>query len=80
MKPLDFIKTKAGNIGFITEVAHCQGQLIASVEFLRAFRGEKSAWWSDDQLEIIDSLPDLLARTLRHTFGAESLQPFKKIK
>lgn len=87
MKPLDFIKTKAGNIGIITEVSVCQGINIesgadekfysASVSFLNTFKGEKSAWWHEEECEVIDSLPDLLSRNLTHPFGTGSIQPFK---
>jgi len=76
MKPLDFIKTKKGNIGFIKEVSTSGGRLSASVEFLRGFEGEKSAWWEKDEFDIIDNLPDLLSRRLAHPFGTGSLQPF----
>ena len=77
MKPLDFIKTKKGNIGMITEVSTTQGIHSASIEFLRGFKGEKSAWWSVGEFEIIDNLPDLLSRNLNHPMGNDSLQPFK---
>jgi len=78
MKPLDFIRVKeTGSIGMITEVSTTQGIYSASVEFLNCFTGEKTAWWNDDEFEIIDNLPDLLARELKHPFGNDSLQPFK---
>lgn len=77
MKPLDFIKTKLGNIGMITEVSVSQGEHTASIEFLETFQGEKSAWWHKDEFEIIDNLPNLLSRELAHPFGSDSLQPFK---
>ena len=77
MKPLDFIKTKAGNIGMITEVSTSQGILSASIEFLGGFEGEKSAWWDADEFDVIDNLPDLLSRELSHPMGSGSLQPFR---
>lgn len=78
MKPLDFIKTTKGNIGMITEVSTTQGCLSASIEFLGTFRGEKNAWWAADEFTVIDNLPDLLARKLRHLMGNGSLQPFRE--
>ncbi len=78
MKPLDFIKTNAGNIGMITEVSQSGGVLSASVEFLGTFIGEKSAWWAEDEFTIIDNLPDLLSREMKHPFGNNSLQPFRR--
>ena len=77
MKPLDFVKTKKGNVGMITEVSASVG-FQASIEFLGTFEGEKNAWWSASEFEVIDSLPDLLSRNLKHPFGTGSLQPFRK--
>ena len=77
MKPLDFIRTKDGDVGMITEVSTTQGINSASIEFLNCFKGNKSAWWSVDEFEIVDNLPDLLSRELKHPFGKNSLQPFK---
>jgi hypothetical protein len=79
MKPLDFVKTRKGNLGMITEVSTCQGNLTASVAFLGTFEGEKTAWWGADELEVVDNLPDLLSRNLNHPFGTGSLQPFKMV-
>ena len=78
MKPLDFIKTKAGNVGMITEVSTSGNRLSASIEFLGTFKGEKTAWWDKSEFDIIDNLPDLLSRELKHPFGTGSLQPFKQ--
>lgn len=76
MKPLDFIVTKARNVGMITEVCDEDGHE-AAVVFLNTFEGEKEAWWSEDEFEIIDSLPDLLSRKLASPFSEDSVQPFK---
>ena len=78
MKPLDFIVTKEGNVGIITEVSIIQGVYTASIEFLHSFKsGMRSAWWNADEFEVIDSLPDILSRCLGHPFGHNSFQPFK---
>lgn len=77
MKPLDFVKTKTGNIGIITEVSTTQGRYSASIEFLNTFAGEKVSWWTVDEFDVIDNLPDLLSRKLKHPMGCDSLQPFK---
>jgi hypothetical protein len=76
MKPLDFVRTNTGGIGMITEVSTTQGIHTASIEFLHSCDGGKTAWWSRDEIEIIDSLPDLLSRELKHPFGADPYQPF----
>jgi len=67
----------------ITEVSTTQGINTASIEFLNPFQGQgegqenMTAWWHEDEIEIIDNLPDLLSRELKHPFGHDSLQPFK---
>ena len=77
MKPLDFIRTESGSIGIITEVSTNGDQHTASVEFLYPFQELKAAWWYEDEFEVIDNLPDILARSMKHPFGSNSLQPFK---
>lgn len=88
MKPLDFVKTKEGNIGMITEVSRSTGTdsetfksvkyFQCSVSWLLTMTENKCAWWSESELEVIDSLPDLLSRNLSHPFGSGSVQPFRK--
>lgn len=75
MKPLDFIRTKQGNVGMIVEVSTNGPEFKAAVEFIGRPK-EKFAWWYKNEFEIIDSLPDLLSRNLKHPFGVGSLQPF----
>ena len=60
MKPLDFVKTPRGNIAIITETT--AGGTKASVMFLGGQKtsSEKSAWWDETELEVIDNLPRLL--------------------
>lgn len=68
MKPLDFVKTPKGNFAIIREVSESG----ASIEFIgevSMFNHEKNAWWDAEELQIIDSLPNLLARTMSHPFG-----------
>lgn len=68
MKPLDFVKTPKGNFAIIQEVSESG----ASIEFIGEvpkFNREKSAWWDVEELQIIDNLPNLLARTMAHPFG-----------
>jgi len=79
MKPLDFIVTKEGNVGIITEVSTAQDIHAASIEFLNPFQpGMKTAWWEANEFKIIDNLPDVLSRCLVHPFGGGSFQPFQQ--
>lgn len=75
MRPLDFIRTKTGEVGLITEV-NVSG---ANVEFFKIYGDNlKVAWYEEDEIEIIDNLADLLSRELAHPFGNNSYQPYKK--
>ena len=72
MQPLDFIRTKAGSIGMITETNNKGTQ--ASVDFIYKVKpdglnGEKNAWWKEEELEILTSLPLLLSEATCHPFG-----------
>lgn len=67
MKPLDFVRTPKGALAIVSEVNSSQ---CANIKFIGArTTDEHNAWWSADQLEVVDSLPYLLARTMRHPFG-----------
>lgn len=68
-KPLDFVKTPCGNYAIITETNDIGKR--CSIAFIGKENtdGERSAWWELGELEIIDSLPSLLARKLCHPFG-----------
>ncbi len=72
-QPLDFVRTSSGNMALVTEV-NSSGD--SSIIFLEEGIYEKSAWWSYKELEIINTLPNLLAKGLAHPFGSASLQPF----
>lgn len=64
MKALDIVKTPKGGIAFITETAR-SGSL-ASIDFIGGLnpKDERNAWWNKDELEVIDSIPKLLAIAL----------------
>ena len=53
------------NVGLVTEVNREGG---ISIEWIGK-AGLKNAWWNPDELEIVDSLPNLLAREMAHPFG-----------
>ena len=72
MKPLDFVRIKAGNIALVTEInVMQQGGLQASVTFIGKPVGyDYNAWHHEEDLEVIDSLPRLLSIGLCHPFGS----------
>jgi hypothetical protein len=77
-KPLDFVETPEGAVAIISNVDY-EGK--ASIEFLYEPHGdEPNAWWNPGMLEVINSLPRLLARMAAHPFssngGAEALDRF----
>lgn len=69
MKALDFVKTSEGHIAIITETN--DGGNKASIKYIgKTPRNGKSAWWSEKELEVVDSLPRFLAENLSHPFGS----------
>jgi len=85
MKPLDFVKTQKGNIALITEIEYFDGISQASIEFLEGNVNERSAWWYENELEVINSLPLILSLSLCHQSGqgrenAENSFPLNKGK
>jgi hypothetical protein len=69
MKALDIVRTPKGAIGFITETNN-NGQK-ASIRFIGDTNkgGEHNAWWRIEQLEVIDSIPKMIATAMCHPFG-----------
>lgn len=69
MKALDIVRTPKGAIGFITET-NDNGQQ-ASISFIGDTNkgGEKNAWWNLGELEVIDSIPKMIAMATCPPFG-----------
>jgi len=73
IKPLDFVKYD-NHIGIVTEVSEflsTEQKIIYSASI--AWIGKtlnQSAWWQESSLQIIDNLPNLLTRKLRHPFSS----------
>lgn len=72
MKALDIVRTPKGSIGFIKETNN--GGKTASIDFINGLNvaNEHNAWWSEGDLEIIDSIPRMLADAMCHPFGSGS--------
>lgn len=66
--PLDFVKTPQGHLALVTET-NDNGEQV-SITYIETNVYEKNAWWRSSELEVVNSLPYLLARQLRHPFGA----------
>lgn len=70
-KPLDFVKTKCGNIGIVSEVNESQPDYwTCSVDFIEPNTDLKSAWWTCDEIEVVNNLPRMLSLRLCHPFGS----------
>lgn len=69
IRALDFVRTPGGNIAIVTETSVVQGVLKIAISYIGPWGGERNAWWKESELEVIDSLPSLLARTICHPFG-----------
>lgn len=70
MKALDIVRVSSGSIGFITETNNEFKS--ASVDFIKTLskRNDKTAWYYESELEVIDSIPRLLAKAMAHPFGS----------
>lgn len=81
MKALDIIKTLTGSIGFIKETD--TGGQQAKVIFIKGLneKKERSEWWSENELKVIDSIPRLIAMAMCHPDGdgKEDVKQFFKI-
>ncbi len=68
MKALDFVRTPKGAIALVTETNECGRS--AAISFIgENTTSEHNAWWDRDELEVIDSLPRLLATNTKHPLG-----------
>lgn len=73
MKPLDIVRTPSGAIGWITEVNKSlfDESKQASINFIgNLSNGDKNAWWPERHLEVIDSIPRMLALATCHPSGS----------
>lgn len=68
IRALDFVKTPGGHVAMVKETTVTQGKIQVSIVYIGPCSG-KNAWWNEDELEVIGSLPLLLARTMCHPFG-----------
>lgn len=71
MKPLDFVRTPKGNVALITETyTRNDGRQQASIMFIgHPNPMEHNAWHDEADLTVIDNLPRMMARGMRHPFG-----------
>lgn len=69
MRALDIVRTPKGGIAFITET-NDNGKT-ASISYINNLNtsNEHNAWWDEDELEVIDSIPRLIADATCHPFG-----------
>jgi hypothetical protein len=72
MKALDIVRTPKGGIAFITET-NDNGKK-ASISYINNLNigEEHNAWWNENELEVIDSIPRLIAEATCHPFGKGS--------
>lgn len=82
MKPLDIVRTPNGFLAMVTEVGTRetrQGIIwTASIQYLKGQPNagqQKSAWWDETEgLEVLDSIPNLMASAMYHPFGVNKDQ------
>ena len=70
IRPLDFVLTPGGNIALVNETNEDNGLINVSITFINPEHGEEhNAWWREEDLKVINSLPYILANGMRHPFG-----------
>ena len=69
MKALDIVKTPGGGLAVVTETNRGGTQI--SIDFLNNMNParEHNAWWSESELEVLDSIPRILANAMCNGFG-----------
>jgi hypothetical protein len=72
IKALDIVNTPLGAIALVTEAGDGQCSITFLAETKRT--GEKNAWWDEDELTWVDSIPRLLANAMAHPFGTNKRQ------
>lgn len=71
LKPLDIVVTKKGSYAVVRETDGSE----ASIEFMnRNTKGEKSAWYTPHELELINSIPNIISNMMAHPFGSNKNQ------
>ena len=70
IRPLDFVLTPKGNIALVNETNGDDESVEVSITFINPEHGEeRNAWWREEELKVINSLPYILANGMRHPFG-----------
>ena len=69
MKALDIVVTPKGGIAVVKET-YAEGKRV-SIDYINNCNKhhERNAWWNAEDLQIIDSIPRLLANAMYHPFG-----------
>ena len=69
MKALDIVVTPKGNVAYITETN--DGGKSASIMFINGLNDgtDHNAWWDEEELTVIDSIPRMLAMATAHPGG-----------
>lgn len=70
MKALDIVRTPKGGIAIVVETNGDGNE--ASIDYINGCNPgrEHNAWWGKSQLKVIDSVPHILAKAMKHPFGS----------
>jgi hypothetical protein len=72
LKPLDIVRTPKGGIAVITESglpSKFNNNDRHSIDFIDNPYREYNAWWNDNELQYLTSIPALLTNAMAHPFG-----------
>lgn len=72
IKPLDIVKTPKGGIAMVTECSPATDSWPVnkySIDYIINPEHERNAWWMENELEKLVSIPVLIAKAMCHPFG-----------
>ena len=75
IKPLDIVQTPKGGIAMVTECSPATENLNVhrySVDYIINLEHEHNAWWQENQLVKLTSIPVLVSKAMCHPFGGNS--------
>ena len=72
IKPLDIVRTPKGGIAMVSECSLADHSLNInrySIDFITNTENEHNAWYLENELEYLASIPILISKAMCHPFG-----------
>jgi hypothetical protein len=72
IKPLDIVETPKGGIAVVTECSPARENYkfnSYSISYIKNPGHEYNAWWNEDELKFLASIPVIIGEAMCHPFG-----------